>query len=134
MRSTATVGIRAAATSLTPAVSTGSSQTIVLTHPEGTTTGKLSVSVTAGTAMTAQVSINGKTVGNLTVAINDEYDHGNESRATYTQAVSASLTDTVKITVLSGGPMRLDYVSAAWDKPKAAPEPQGLVLCTPVRV
>ena len=107
------------------AVSAGSSQTIVLTHPEGTTTGKFSVSVTAGTAMTAQVSINGKTVGNLTVAINDEYDHGNESRATYTQAVSASLTDTVKITVLSGGPMRLDYVSAAWDKPKAAPNLRG---------
>ncbi len=107
------------------AVSAGNSQTIVLTHPEGTTTGKFSVSVTAGTAMTAQVSINGKTVGNLSVAINDEYDHGNESRATYTQAVSASLTDTVKITVLSGGPMRLDYVSAAWDKPKAAPNLMG---------
>jgi hypothetical protein len=106
-------------------VSAGNSQTIVLTHPEGTTTGKFSVSVTAGTAMTAQVVINGKTVGNLSVAINDEYDHGNESRATYTQAVSTSLTDTVKITVLSGGPMRLDYVSAAWDKPKAAPDLRG---------
>ena len=104
-------------------VAAGNSQTLVLTHPEGTTTGKFSVSVTAGSAMTAQVSINGKVVGNLSVAINDEYDHGNESRNTYSEAVNgASLTDTVTIKVLSGGPMRLDYVSAAWDKPKAAPD------------
>lgn len=102
-------------------VSAGNSQTIVLTHPEGTKTGKFSVSVTAGSAMTAQVSINGKVVGNLSVTIHD-YDHGNESRGTYSQAVNTtSLSDTVKITVLSGGPMRLDYVSAAWDKAKAAP-------------
>lgn len=104
-------------------VAAGNSQTLVLTHPKGTTTGKFSVSVTAGTAMTAQVSINGKVVGNLSVAVNDEYDHGNESRNTYSEAVNgASLTDTVTIKVLSGGPMRLDYVSAAWDKPKAAPD------------
>lgn len=104
-------------------VAAGNSQTVVLTHPEGTTTGKFSVSVTAGSAMTAQVSINGKVVGNLSVAVNDEYDHGNESRNTYSEAVNgASLTDTVTIKVLSGGPMRLDYVSAAWDKPKAAPD------------
>jgi len=104
-------------------VAAGNSQTVVLTHPEGTTTGKFSVSVTAGSAMTAQVSINGKVVGNLSVAINDEYDHGNESRNTYSEALNgASLTDTVTIKVLSGGPMRLDYVSAAWDKPKAAPD------------
>ena len=104
-------------------VAAGNSQTVVLTHPKGTTTGKFSVSVTAGTAMTAQVSINGKVVGNLSVAVNDEYDHGNESRNTYSETVNgASLTDTVTIKVLSGGPMRLDYVSAAWDKPKAAPD------------
>ena len=104
-------------------VAAGNSRTVVLTHPEGTTTGKFSVSVTAGSAMTAQVSINGKVVGNLSVAINDEYDHGNESRNTYSETVNgASLTDTVTIKVLSGGPMRLDYVSAAWDKPKAAPD------------
>ncbi len=104
-------------------VAAGNSQTVVLTHPEGTTTGKFSVSVTAGSAMTAQVSINGKVVGNLSVAVTDEYDHGNESRNTYSEAVNgASLTDTVTIKVLSGGPMRLDYVSAAWDKPKAAPD------------
>lgn len=102
-------------------VSKGNSQTIVLTHPEGATTGKFSVSVTAGTAMTAQVTINGKVLGNLSVTVSDEYDHGNESRETYRQTVSSSATDTVRITVLSGGPMRLDYVSAAWDKPKAAP-------------
>lgn len=107
-------------------VAAGNSQTVVLTHPKGTTTGKFSVSVTAGTAMTAQVSINGKVVGNLSVAINDEYDHGNESRNTYSEALNgASLTDTVTIKVLSGGPMRLDYVSAAWDKPKAAPDLRG---------
>jgi len=107
-------------------VAAGNSQTVVLTHPEGTTTGKFSVSVTAGSAMTAQVSINGKVVGNLSVAINDEYDHGNESRNTYSETVnSSSLTDTVTIKVLSGGPMRLDYVSAAWDKPKSAPNLRG---------
>lgn len=103
-------------------VAAGKSQVVTLTHPDGATQGRFSVRLTAGSNTTTQVSINGKTVGTLTVSIGSQYDHGNFASATYAAPVSATKADTVTLTVLSGGPMRLDYVSAAWNKPMAAPD------------
>ncbi len=103
-------------------VAAGNSQTVTFAHPDGATTGKFTVRLSAGTNTTTQVSINGKTVGKLSVSIGSQYDHGNMASGTYSMPVSAARTDTVTLTVLSGGPMRLDYVSAAWDKPAAAPD------------
>ena len=49
------------------------------------------------------------------------YDEGSEASGTYT-VKNLKAQNTVKLTVLSGGPARLDYVSMAWDKPFAAPD------------
>lgn len=72
-----------------------------------------------------KVTINRQEAGTLSIDVHDEYSHGNESRGTYALPVSTSVTDTVRLETLSGGPVRLDYVSAAWDKPKLAPNLSG---------
>lgn len=107
------------------AVAAGKSQVVTLPHPDDATSGRFHVRLTAGSNTTTQVSINGKTVGTLTVSIGSQYDHGNSANGTYDLPVSATRTDTVTLTVLSGGPMRLDYVAAAWNKPMTAPDLKG---------
>ncbi len=114
-------------------VTAGNSQVVTLTHPDGATSGRFSVRVSAGVNTTTQVSVNGKAVGTLSISIGSQYDHGNVASGTYAVPVSVSRTDTVTLTVLSGGPMRLDYVSAAWDNPTAAPDLNGS-FPTPVYV
>ena len=106
-------------------VAAGNSQSVTLTHPDGATMGRFHVRVSAGSNTTTQVSVNGKSVGTLTVSIGSQYDHGNIASDTYAMPVSATGTDTVTLKVLSGGPMRLDYVSVAWNKPMAAPDLRG---------
>ncbi len=103
-------------------VTAGNSQTVTLTHPDGATMGRFSVRLSAGSNTTTQVSVNGNVVGTLTVSIGSQYDHGNVASGTYAVPVSATKADTVTLKVLSGGPMRLDYVSAAWNNPMAAPD------------
>jgi len=107
------------------AVTAGNSQTVMLTHPRGATRGRFSVCVSAGATATVKVTINHQEAGTLSIDVHDEYSHGNESRGTYALPVSTSVTDTVRLETLSGGPVRLDYVSAAWDKPKVAPNLSG---------
>ena len=109
----------------TTPVSVGQSQTVTLTHPEGATMGRFTVRVSAGTNTTTQVSVNGKATGTLSVSTGSQHDHGGVASDTYAVPVSATRTDTVRLTVLSGGPMRLDYVSAAWNKHAAAPDLKG---------
>ena len=101
------------------AIAQGQSRSVVLTPPAGATGGRLSVNISAGSASTAEVTVNGTTMGSLRVSLGG-YDKGNERQGTYTLS-NLSGNDTVRVTVVSGGPMRLDYVSAAWDKPKPAP-------------
>ncbi len=101
-------------------ISNGSTQRIVLSNRSGSTTGRLSVNVTAGMAATAQVALNDSVLGTINIYVDASYDMGNENSATF--AVSnLHATDTVKITALSGGPLHLDYVSMAWDQPAPAP-------------
>ena len=107
------------------AVAAGNSQTVTLSHPNGAATGRFSVRLSAGTNTTTQVCINGKVVGTLSMSIGSQYDHGNVASGTYAMPVNTAGTDTVTLKVLSGGPMRLDYVSAAWDVPTAAPDLNG---------
>ena len=106
-------------------VMAGKSQVVTLSHPDGATMGRFSVRMSAGTNTTTQVSINGKVVGTLSVSIGSQYDHGDIADGTYDMPVSATKTDTVTLTVLSGGPMRLDYVSAVWNKHFAASNLKG---------
>ena len=59
-------------------------------------------------------------MGTLNVTLG-EYDEGNEKSGTY-RISNSKAQNTVRISVVSGGPARLDFVSMAWDKPFAAPD------------
>lgn len=101
------------------AIALGRSKTIVLANHSGATGGRLTVNISAGTVSTAEIRLNGAVLGQQTVTIGS-YDKGNERSATY--AVSGLLaSDTVTVTTTAGGPVRLDFVSMAWDTPTPAP-------------
>lgn len=97
----------------------GGSQRVVLSrHPEAKT-GYLSVNVSAGNSSTAQISVGDSIVGTLRVSLS-EYDNGNERSGTFFLR-HLNERDTVTIQTYSGGPIRLDYISIAYDAPAPAP-------------
>lgn len=97
----------------------GRTKSVVLKNNAGATSGHLSVSVSAGMASRAKVSLNGKELGELYISLGS-YDKGNSSTKTY-QVDNLTATDTVTVTCELGDPIRLDYVSMAWDKPAPVP-------------
>ena len=103
----------------TQTLSQGYSKQVVLNNRTGATTGRLSVSVTAGTASQATVFLNGKEMGTLRITLGS-YDKGNAATGTY-RVDSLAASDTIAIYCAQGGPLRLDYVSMAYDAPAPAP-------------
>lgn len=80
---------------------------------------KVYARVTAGSATTVQIQINGSEPQSKTLSFG-EYDHGKDFEMTYTET-SESTSDTVTITTVSGGPVRLDYISVTQDEPRQRP-------------
>ncbi len=107
----------------TEAVSSGNTKTVTLNNMTGATRGTLSVNVSAGTATQVQVMVNDSVVGTLSVSLGS-YDKGNERSGTY-NVWGLQGSNTVKLSTLSGGPMRLDYVSMVFNSPKPAPNLTG---------
>lgn len=98
----------------------GSSKVYTLPNTAHATSGILSVSVTAGQATTVQVEFNDSLVGQQVISLG-EYDNGSESRAIYS-VEGLRATDSIKISTISGGPARLDYISMAYNQPRPAPD------------
>lgn len=98
----------------------GSSKVYTLPNTAHATSGILSVSVTAGQATTVQVEFNDSLVGQQVISLG-EYDNGSESRAIYS-VEGLQATDSIKISTISGGPARLDYISMAYNQPRPAPD------------
>ena len=107
----------------TEPIANGHTKRVVLTNTSHSSSGKLSVNLTAGSRTEAQVMVNDSVLGTLYIYLG-EYDKGNERAATYALN-NLHTTDTVKIKVISGGPARLDYVQMAWEKPEPAPNLKG---------
>lgn len=103
----------------THAIENGASQTIIIPNIQEAQNGTLTVSVTSGVKSTADVYLNGELKGTHNIILG-EYDKGNENKATYT-FFSSGISDTITVKTVSGGPVRIDYVSIAWDKPRQAP-------------
>ncbi|MGI6224191.1 MAG: type IX secretion system sortase PorU [Prevotella sp.] len=101
----------------TDALSQGETKTIVLTNSNAKgEEGKLYVRVTSGTASATEVTYNGETLGTLTIRSMGTYDHGKETHNEF--SVTTNATDTLKLTVTEGGPVRLDYAALTWETPK----------------
>lgn len=100
-------------------VSSGSSKSYTLANSQNSAARRVTVAVTAGAAGTAQIEINGEVLGTMSFSLGT-YDEGCEVERTY-YVEGERAADEVKITCLSGGPLRLDYISVAYDKPRPAP-------------
>ncbi len=98
------------------AIGLGSSRTFSITNDTGATSGTVYIAVTAGNASSVQMAINDSIVGTSSMSLGS-YDFG----ATATKSVTLKnlkTSNTVTITPTSGGPVRLDYISITYDKPR----------------
>lgn len=80
----------------------------------------IDVCVTAGQATSGLISINGSVEGTFSLGSFSEYDDAKSYERVFS-VTSSTLTDTVTITTTSGGPVRLDYISARFDTPRSVP-------------
>ena len=102
-------------------ISAGASKSYVFNNTQQAKSAKVYVNVSAGSASQVSVMFNDSTLGTLSITLPSEYDKGNQTAATYSIS-KVSAADTVKIKTISGGPVRLDYISFTWDTPRAAPD------------
>lgn len=100
-------------------ITTGNSKKVIINNTAKATSGKLSVNISAGSNSSAMIMLNDSILGNLDILLGS-YDNGNEAGNTYSIR-KLNDKDTVTIKALSGGPIRLDYISMAWDTPVEAP-------------
>lgn len=83
--------------------------------------GILTVGVTTGTyASDVKVELNGRQLAQIHVSPGDSYDKGYEVIRSY-ELDNLQNTDSIRLTTVSGGPVRLDYISMTYDKPAPAP-------------
>lgn len=106
------------------AIRNGSSQKVVLSKPANATSAQLSVNVSAGSSSSVEVLHNGASLGTITISVPAKYYAGNEAMKTYTIS-SQQAKDTITIRNNGSPPVRIDFVSAAWDKPSPAPSLEG---------
>lgn len=106
------------------AIRNGSSQKVVLSKPADATSAQLSVNVSAGSSSSVEVLHNGASLGTITISVPAKYYSGNEAMKTYTIS-SQQAKDTITIKNNGSPPVRIDFVSAAWDKPSPAPSLDG---------
>lgn len=101
------------------AVKVGESQNVVIVNKTGNSRGKVTVAVSSGINSTVSILKNGTALGTLTLTL-----PLNSSGGTYAKGVVNSTSyflsdlkekDTISIKPLTGGPVRLDYVSMRWD-------------------
>lgn len=101
------------------AVKVGESQNVVIVNKTGNSSGKVTVAVSSGVNSTVSILKNGTALGTLTLKL-----PLNSSGGTYSKGVVNSTSyflsdlkekDTISIKPLTGGPVRLDYVSMRWD-------------------
>lgn len=81
---------------------------------------RLSVVVTAGQQSVAQVEVDGQSLGTMTISLGT-HDKGGSCTRTFVLPVGAEGGHTVRLSTLSGGPVRLDYLSLTYDAPREAP-------------
>lgn len=113
----------------TETISVGNTKKLVLKNESNSTHGTLSVNVSAGVGSQVLVAVNGQVKGMLDIVLVD-YDKGSEAAGTY-MLKTHTAADTISITTLSGGPVRLDYVSMAWNTPKPPPHLASQTFKTP---
>lgn len=105
------------------AVAQGETQQIELQAPEAGCAGRLSVGITSAGATRVEVLFNGSVCGTLATTVSEaSYRKGFAASGVYSIECGGQAAQTVELRVTGGAAMRLDYVSAAWDRPHALPQ------------
>ena len=118
-------------------VEKGVSRAYTLTNPSGDTRGRVAVAVTAGKTSSVQVALNDSLLGTLYMTPGS-YDRGKEATQVY-NVTNLRATDTITITPLTGGPVRLDYIDIYTATPRymtaltysGIPAPEYVGIITP---
>lgn len=98
----------------------GQSRNYPLGNPKHSTTARLTVRTTAKeNATKVQIYLNGKYIGQQNIYLNT-YDVANLADNTW-NVDGLHGNDTIKITTVSGGPVRLDYISLCYDSALVKP-------------
>ena len=102
-------------------ISAGSSRSYTVT-PESGQTGSRTITVvlTAGQPSSGQVSVNGGHTKGFSISSFGSYDNAKDTECSLTFSSDDS-TDTITVAVSSGGPVRLDYISATYETPRRRP-------------
>ena len=103
------------------AVKVGDAQTVVVMNSTGSGKGTLNVAVTAAVNSTVQVFKNDSLLGTIRLTLptnggSTTYAQGVEQNALYSLN-DLKEKDSIVVKPLTGGPIRLDYVSMTWEKP-----------------
>lgn len=100
------------------AVKVGESQNVVITNKTGNPGGKVTVAVSSGINSTVSILRNGTALETLTLKLPINSSGGSYSKGVVKSAVyifsDIKEKDTISIKPLTGGPVRLDYVSVSW--------------------
>lgn len=99
----------------------GKSKTYIIANPLGLESRRINVAVTSGTTGTAEISINGRNVGNMYFSVHKDSEDGQEIENTYT-STGTQKADTIVVTCEAGGPLRTDYVIVTYAEPLPAPD------------
>ncbi len=103
-------------------VDNGASYTIKLGGNTNATTARLSVNVSTGTSSAIEVAFNDSVVGTISTTLADaNYITACQRNVTY-NVKNLSTENSVKFTVKSGGPLRLDFATLVWNNPQPAPD------------
>lgn len=101
---------------------TGVSRSYPIEAPEGAK-GQLLVSLTCNGSCEAEILMNDSLLGTLKMTTTlDRYTRAREEMKSFVLNSPLSAANTVTVRQLSGGKMRLDYISLAFDRPRAWPE------------
>ena len=111
-------------------ITAGTTKTIVMENTSQSAKGRLTVNVVGVAAGKGRIAINDSTLNNPTFSLPDTYYRGDLESATY-NIKGLHARDTIKITCTQGGPLHLDYVSMAWEKPMPAPDLENGQFPTP---
>lgn len=112
----------------TELIPVGKEKNVVVTNVTGNSRGRLYVSVTASFAGSTLVHVlkNGKDVASMNLGSTSEYEKATQAET------SVNLTDwkidgkdTITIHPVSGGGVRLDYISVTWNSPVPQPNLEG---------
>jgi hypothetical protein len=100
-------------------IESGKTGKYIINLPEGNTKADLTIATTANARTDIKFYLNSKELGTRTISLSTNYIANAD---TYTWSVeNLHGNDTVLIKNVSGGTVRLDYISLRYDTPKAAP-------------